>query len=248
MQTRFVPLALIAAIVAAAALTFFDFAYLTAEQRLEEDGLTESVTALMFLLATLAAGVAIRTAVSRQARIVAGLIGASALIAFLSEVSFGQRTATFEYEAPLLRGTPIDAAHDLVSVGYVLLRDEYSGAGFWGIVAALVGGAALLLWLMRRIIRNLDEHAVALRYFACGCALVLTALVVDLDFATGDVVYVIEEMIELDAALVFTAGGAAQIIQNRRAAASPIGPVARPLVGNRETARVAPADDIANLG
>jgi hypothetical protein len=229
MQTRLVPVTLLVAIFAAFVLTAFDYEYVSAASRLEEDGLTESVTALAFLLATLTAAAAIRTAVSRQTRIVAALMGTAALIAFLSEVSFGQRTAIFRYDAPTIRGTPIDAAHDLFSVAYELLRAEFSGVLLWGIVAALAGAAAGGLWLMRRVIRDLDRHAVALRYFACGCALVLAALITDLDFATSDLVYVMEEMIELDAALVFAAGGAAQIIQNRNAAAR------RPALGRATT-------------
>jgi hypothetical protein len=219
MQTRVVPVTLIAAIVAAFLLTAYDYTYLTSESRLVEDGLTESATALVFLLATIAAGTAAWTAVNRQTRVVAVLMGTAALVACLSELSFGQRTSAFEYEAPLINGTPIDAAHDLFSVAYELLVDEFAGSSFWVIVAALAGAVAGMLWLMRRVIRDLDEHAVALRYFACGCALVLAALITDLDLTTVDIVYVVEEMIELDAALVFTAGGAAQIIQNRNAAA-----------------------------
>ena len=218
MHTRIVVVTLIA-IMGSVALTAFDYAYLTTEQRLQEDGLTESVTAVAFLLATLFAGGAMRTAVNRQTRVIAALMGTSALVAFLSEVSFGQRTSIFEYDAPLVRGTPIDAAHDFVSVGYVLLASEFSGALFWAIVVALVAVPAGMLWLMRGVIKELDEHVAALRYFACGCAVVLAALITDLDFATADLVYVIEEMIELDAALIFMAGGAAQIVQNRNAAA-----------------------------
>jgi hypothetical protein len=195
-------------------LVILDYLFLSSELTLPEDGFVEWLSALTFLLGSLTAAVAIWTAAHRQARIVGALICTSALIAFLDELGFGQRTSTFRYEVPLIYGVPIDGVHDFFFLAYDKLVTQFSAAMLWLIVAALVGVSVGVLWLMRGIVRDLDTHSVAMQYFLCACALVLVGLTIDLDFATNDLLSAMEEMLELDAALVLTAGAGAQIVEN----------------------------------
>ena len=211
---------LIAAVAVVLILVLVDYVWWDSTLTLPEDGVMESLTAGVFLLGCVTAVGAFRRAANRQARTVAVLIGASALLAGLDEVSFGQRTAMFEYDPHVIRGVPIDAAHDVLVVGYEFLRSQVAGILLWLFVAAMVGAASAMLWITRRRLIDLDTHAVATRYFVAAVALVMAALIIDLSVATWEFVYVVEEMLELDAALVLTAGAAAQIADRHDAARS----------------------------
>ena len=210
---------LAAAILAGFLFVVLDYVLLASALTREEDGLTESVSALTFLLAAVVACRAMWTSAAGGPRIVAAMIGASALLGFLDEISFG-RTLVFRYREPVIYGKPIDGAHDFFSVGYDMLVTEFSGIMLWAVLAALVAAGLGMLWLMRRIMRDLDSQTVGLRYLVCGCAIVFLAIVIDLGFATSDFAYAMEEILELDTALVLTAGAAAQLVENRAAAAA----------------------------
>jgi len=207
---------LIGALCAVFVLTALDYLFLSSTLTLPEDGLVESLSALTYLAGSLAAAVAMWGAGHRAARIVGAFTLILASSAFLSEISFGRNLIVF-YKEPVIYGKPIDGAHDFFSIAYGLLVAQFSSDMLWGIAAALVGVSIVLLWLMRGLIKDLDAHAVGLRYLVCACALIFAALIIDLDFATGTLVYAVEEMLEFDAALVLTAGAVAQIIQNRLA-------------------------------
>jgi len=213
-QMRLVLLTLIGAMGAIFVLVVLDYFFLSSELTLPEDGFIESLSALTFLLGSVTAAVAIWTAAHRQARIVGALICVSALIACLDEVSFGQRTSAFAYEVPLIHGVPVDGVHDFLLLGYDELVTQFSGAMMWLMVAALAGAAVGVLWLARGIVRDLDSHSVAMQYFLCACAFVLVGLIIDLDFATSNLLSAMEEMLELDTGLILTAGAIAQIVEN----------------------------------
>ena len=214
MHIRFIPATLVCTVFAVLVITILDYLFLSSALALPEDGFIESLSALAFLVSTVGAAAASWTAGHRGARIVAACIGTLALTAFLSEISFGRSTVAF-YKEPVIYGKPIDAVHDLFFVAYEIFVTQFSRDGLWPIALVVAATSIVSLWLMRGTIKYLDAHSAAFRYLVCACVFILAALIIDLDFATGDLVYAIEEMLELDGALVLTAGATAQIIQNR---------------------------------
>ena len=112
--------ALVGAIGAVFVLVTLDYLFLSSTLTLPEDGLVESLSALTFLIGSLAAAVAFWGARYRGARIVGAFTSAVALIAFLSEISFGRNIIAF-YKEPVIYGKAIDGAHDFFSIAHGLL-------------------------------------------------------------------------------------------------------------------------------
>ena len=214
-QMRLVLFTLIGAMGAILVLVILDYFFLSSELTLPEDGFIESLSALTFLLGSVTAAVGMWTAAHRQARIVGALICASALIACLDEVSFGQRTSTFGYRgasdlrsagrwrarfpAPWLR-----RARDAV----LWCHDVADGCGPCGRGG---GGVVARARDRQRSRFSFGRDAV---HFLCACAFVLVGLIIDLDFATSNLLSAMEEMLELDTGLLLTAGAIAQIVEN----------------------------------
>jgi hypothetical protein len=84
-----------------------------------EDNLVENLSALLFLC-TFFAGIffVLRLKENRHRKIylVFPFLG---LIAFLDEISFGQRI--FNFKVPIVHDVPIDAIHDIIEVGYNII-------------------------------------------------------------------------------------------------------------------------------
>ncbi len=177
---------------------------------LDEDGLVESLTAAVFL-----AGFAVhfvpRLTRRQSVRPVATrLLAAVCLLGFLDELSFGERL--FRMRMPQLSGVKIDGAHDFF---YVFAQEYWRGMQTHPapVFLATLGIAAVAGWFVWRrrealvaVARNILRSP-AYRLVGLGAVLVAVALVIDLDLVSHDLVFALEELAEMNAALALLFAG-----------------------------------------
>lgn len=169
---------------------------------IEEDSLVESLSALFFLVAFFVGlALLIRGGGNRLLLAVVACLG---LLGFLDELSFGERP--FELEMPYLRGVQIDAAHDLFTVVYAIARDWIRSQPVTGLLVVAIVGLATVLAMRRyrarftRALMNYPNREAVI--FACiFAALIGFALVIDLNIVQHNVLFSVEEMFELNAAI-----------------------------------------------
>lgn len=98
----------------------------------EEDSLVENLSAFSYLLAFFL-GIWVLTKYRSwwKLSLPVTLLG---LVGFLDEISFGERI--FDLTMPVVLDVKIDAAHDLVAIAYLFLKDIF---GLFGLVAIILG-------------------------------------------------------------------------------------------------------------
>ena len=192
------------------------------ETLIVEDGVTEWVTAALFV-ASLCVGT------RRLARIgfrprwywvipVFGLLGA------LDELSFGQRL--FELDMPVVRHVRIDALHDLVELGYRGGVKVLTAGGLAAFLVVLGIVAGVLLFRARHRVAGLFERHRPLTYAAFAPVFIAPAMLIDLEvFPRYAVVVFVEELCEAMAALAWVF---AALAIEKPAAASGAGQVGAP--------------------
>jgi hypothetical protein len=168
----------------------------------EEDHLIENISALMFAAAFLLSS-ALLWRPKRQSDIVLLLlIAAVGLVSALDELDWGRRLFGFKLFRAI--GINIGSLHDVFQRGYFVIL-QLGGPVI--LIAAFASGAALILLsvaLWRRKIRYII--AVGLKYppyvlIASSVALILSALVIDLDLVQWTPLFLLEELFEMNAAL-----------------------------------------------
>jgi len=179
---------------------------------LREDGIVETAAVLFLACAVLIAAAATAKHGLRIPLVVAGGL---ALIELLDELSFGARL--FGFAPPALHGGgELDGVHDLLIVGYRLLNESYSGLGIvWlgGMIALSVTafGAALRQTTREDARSWLSDHGL----LAFHVGLVGLAQVFDVG-ATSRIAGAIEEVLELNAAIVLAFYAAQQALEPGR--------------------------------
>ena len=171
-----------------------------------EDSLIENLTASFYLLTCLFALVLLnirstRTMRGRKALMLFSVFG---LIAFLEELSYGERL--FDIEMPVLSGMKIDAVHDFFSLGLDLtlsLAAVNQLLIFLGFLTVLVLSAAAIFMYGKRH----WEAAVAHQFYPAYLmalffvVLIIFSLIIDTGLFEFPGFRALEECLELNAAL-----------------------------------------------
>jgi hypothetical protein len=110
-----------------------------AERHMAEDRTVESVGAAFFLLTAIVSA----RAVAQGRRALCLLIGGLGLLAFLDELSFGERVLRFE--APVIHGVKIDAVHDVLSLSWAAVGDPRTYVALVALTGLAVCASAFLL-------------------------------------------------------------------------------------------------------
>jgi len=180
----------------------------------DEDNLVENLTVLAFLIALAwAIYLVVRNRVPQRFKRWVWFIGPVALLGTLDELSFGQRI--FSLNSINFRGVGIDAVHDFLGVGYASLHQQLLTRPFITIATAVlltIIGIALVYrarhWIIHRFTRSTSRECWAMLGFFLAMLTVSQFLDLDLlPFFRGFFVLV-EELLELDAAvlLIFMLG------------------------------------------
>jgi glycosyltransferase involved in cell wall biosynthesis len=196
--------ALHAAIAAAAAVYGVELilAAYSSTSMLLEDGFVETITALVFLTAGL---IGLGQFFNHRRCWISLAIGALGLMAFLDELSFGERL--LGYEAPIVRGMKIDAAHDLLDLFFGLAVTRLSGTQLTVVACAMCMGAVVIAYRYRRRLHSLWGCSRAIPFIAFTALALMLAYVIDEGFENvsglGDWVPVasFEELFEFVAAV-----------------------------------------------
>ena len=167
-----------------------------------EDSLVENLSAFFFLC-TFFLGLLfiLKGTKNKKALIFVSVIG---LLGFLDEISFGERM--FALNMPRVHGMPIDSAHDLFTLGYRLIEElahSYSVLVYSliGIGVILIAKLALknkyeIAEIIKRI-QNNQTYILALIF----TLFIFAALIIDLDILHIKGIFIIEESLEMNAAL-----------------------------------------------
>tara|TARA_B100000482_G_scaffold182295_1_gene156170 strand:+ start:785 stop:1480 length:696 start_codon:yes stop_codon:yes gene_type:complete len=133
----------------------------TAKSISREDGLVENLTTFI-LLATTALGLFSALRQNQRKRTVA-IISAISFLAFLSELSFGERI--FNLDMPHAGGKQLDGVHDLLHMiqKIFIANYNYHQAGTTAVTAALIGLAMLATYAIRKTIYRININLKELR-------------------------------------------------------------------------------------
>lgn len=167
-----------------------------------EDNLLENLTALCFLAAgVLAAYLALREKTNRGWLIFVAALG---FIGFLDKVGFGSRY--FGFSTPVIADKPIDSIHDIpVALAKLVLRawQEFPLPTTLAVFATLIV-LTIGIWkhgkaILGSLIRHLKFPPLIL--LLLSAALIALAILLDADFIRLELLVVLEEMCELNAAI-----------------------------------------------
>ncbi len=185
----------------AAAVAVYAWAPSYRELLVREDGVLENLTAVAYLCAVVLA-LWIRRESGRYKLLLLG-ISAGALVAFLDEISFGERI--FGFTMPEFRGVKLDATHDvffLAQKGFEKLLEQ---SALWLLVPAVLVALSAALAIRYRsllgrvISAGLRQPPVVLAAVFFALAIVVTLL--DLHILRTEHRSVLEETLEMNAAV-----------------------------------------------
>jgi hypothetical protein len=168
----------------------------------EEDGIVETASALLFLLAFATGAVRIvRRGLTPHSLLLpaATILG---LMGFLDEISFGARW--FGWQMPAMPGGgEFDGIHDIFVLFYrVVVKGMSMLAAILGVLLAVVAIGAAIVWrdaLYAAIMRTLGEAAFG--YLALFVLFLGTAIVIDLELPFLPRFGPVEELCELAASI-----------------------------------------------
>lgn len=168
---------------------------------LQEDGIVETATAVFLALAAFGAAACLAMRGFRLPLLLAGLVGFAEL---MDETSFGSRLFGFQ-PPPLYGGGQLDGFHDLLIVAFRLARDVHPFLA-WLLVAlllavsvALAGFVAMQLFKgLQGDVRRLSAHTL----FFAHVAFIGLAQVIDISASSSHALSAMEEVFELDAAIL----------------------------------------------
>ncbi len=167
-----------------------------------ENGLVEHLSAFFFLgTFFLSLLFFIKSKKYRKELIAVSALG---LLGFLDEISFGEWF--FDLKMPHIGGVKIDAAHDFVFLGYILIKSFTDSHAIF--VYLLIGVGAIMAitvalkygYKLIGIISNSyykQTYILALFFVS----LVFTSLIIDLDILHNNALFAIEESFEMNAAI-----------------------------------------------
>ncbi|MGI9285439.1 MAG: hypothetical protein ACR2P1_08615 [Pseudomonadales bacterium] len=179
------------------------------EQLYEEDQFVENITVMIYLSVVLCAVGGFFYVKGKYDKSVMLLFLALGLLTLLEELSYGERY--FGFIAPRILDYKMDTVHDFFFLFFKAVKElaEHFGLAVFFLFAALGG---LLLYLLYRIRDHILPLITSLVrqppffYISIFIGLGLTALLVDLRIFKYDLLQVLEEGLEMDAALALAFG------------------------------------------
>ncbi|CAM5334759.1 hypothetical protein MAUB1S_05804 [Mycolicibacterium aubagnense] len=168
---------------------------------LQEDGIVEMATAVFFALAAFGAAASLTMWGMLLPLLLAGLVGFAGL---MDETSFGSRLLGFQ-PPPLYGGGQLDGLHDLLIVVFRLTRDLNPllsrllvGLLLASSIALAAFVATQLLKGFRGDLKHFSGHTLFFAHVAC----IGLAQVIDISVASSHALSAMEEVFELDAAIL----------------------------------------------
>jgi hypothetical protein len=168
---------------------------------LQEDGIVEMATAIFFAMAAFGAAASLAMWGMRLPLLLAGLVGFAEL---MDETSFGSRLFGFQ-PPPLYGGGQLDGFHDLLIVVFRLARDLSPFLAWLLVGLLLVGSAALAGFVATQLLKGFRgdlKHLSSHTLFFGHVAFIGLAQVIDISASLSPALSAMEEVFELDAAIL----------------------------------------------
>ena len=169
---------------------------------LKEDSLIENLSAGLYLVSF---GMGLLFFLkSKMDRKALAAVSAVSLLGFLDEISFGERL--FDLDMPRIYGMEIDAAHDLVCLAYRMIMRLAAAYPAYLILFLSAGIIIVTVPLLKyrselsKIIAGIhrEEPFLLALFFTI---LIFFSIVIDLEIVHNKVLFMIEELFEMNAAL-----------------------------------------------
>ncbi len=183
-----------------------------------EDQELETAQALFFFVGAMFGFAGLGRRPSGFDRLVYASIPVLSLLAFLDEISYGERI--FGWRPTTLWGYEFDAIHDLFKIGLCLWRD-HGGPVVDMLVSVVLGGSTIAAFLWRRAymprIMSLIRTNPAFDYVRFAVIMIAVAQLLDvrvLDSTNSDF---IEELLEFQGALALFFASGCMLIREERA-------------------------------
>jgi hypothetical protein len=175
---------------------------------LYEDSLIENISAGLFVISFLL-GVFLYRKYESHRRVLI-ILSTVSLFGFLEEISYGQRI--YGVVAPRVYGVPIDSIHDFFSMSYKLFRDlvrhnlalVLMGSLIFFIIVnlSMMVHRAKVLDIIKKIFT--DPPYILSSFFIL---LIILSSVIDLEIIHKMVIYMVEEILEMNAGLALLCCG-----------------------------------------
>ncbi len=168
---------------------------------LHEDSLIENLTAFLFFLSSCIGFLFfLRSKLHCKALIIVSMVS---FLGFLDELSFGERL--FKLDMPRIYGVKIDAAHDFFYLAYKVIIKPAFAYSTYLILFLSIGTMFVTILLVRyrdkvtKITTNIFQNSqfTLLLFFTI---FIFCALVIDLDLIHSNVLFMVEELFEMNAA------------------------------------------------
>jgi hypothetical protein len=166
-----------------------------------EDRLIENITAVLYLFVSILCTIfAIK---SRRYKVALSVVGVISFICFFEEISYLERI--LKLNMPRFYGIKIDGFHDLFYFAYkAAIHFKVSQPSLLYLFSGL--GAVAVIFLFSKLIpkaRNalLTMHPEFSILFSFFLTCITLSLLIDLDIILNDLLFALEEMIELNAAV-----------------------------------------------
>ncbi len=180
---------------------------------LQEDGIVETAGAIILLFAVAASIYAVSRLGLRIPLVLAGLVGFAEL---MDETSFGSRIFGFD-PPPLYGGGQLDGFHDLLILVYRLARNFSPDLAWLWVGILFAGSVCLVTFALIQVWKSIDRTTArpsnhTLLFLHVG----FIGLAQVIDVATSSqILSAMEEVLELDAAMLLTAYVARQSLYAR---------------------------------
>jgi hypothetical protein len=169
---------------------------------LREDSLVENISVILFFLSFLLSLILyIRNITNRKAAIV---LSAISLLGLLDEISFGERL--LHMDMPIIRGVKIDAFHDIFYLAFKEIISFSSSHRAFAVILLLIIFFIVTILLMKYRSILQEKFAIIITMPPLILAslfvlLVFFALIIDLHIIRIKALFMIEELLEMNAAL-----------------------------------------------
>ena len=173
---------------------------------LEEDSLVENLTVFLSAFAFLLGVVyALENYENRKLLLLLALFG---LLGALEELSFGERI--FSINMPVIGKYKIDCVHDVFYVAYMNIKNLSRSHGIIVYPFIIIMVISMVVYFVRNVsriaIRIIEsDRADSYILLIVSTVFVLVSLVIDLDIFDTDILFMLEEMLEMNSAVALIA-------------------------------------------
>ena len=177
----------------------------TRDYLLGEDKIIENVGAILFLCAFIYGSIYLAVYKTKRAYRILAFVTFLGLLGFLDEVSFGGRI--FEFTYPRIYGVKFDGVHDLfyIAAKTVKILGDTFGYVVYFVVVISVTSVTIIVYKYKfaeikrlyRAVLNYPPYS----FLAIFATFIFLALVIDLGIIKSELLKLLEELLEMNAAL-----------------------------------------------